>query len=351
MPDHTILPGRDPGFDARRSHRRWSPVAPGEEKTGVLLSAQQKPALRGAAHRQILVPLFAALLLGAGACARDADVSRDVAAITVVDDASRTVTLAQPARRIISLIPAQTEIVAILAGADALIARTVWDTDPALAHLPSIGNALTPSIEWLAAQQPELIIAWPDAQSRDVVQRLESIGIPVYASRVESIADIRGMIERLGVLLGVEARADSLVRAIDAELEQVRASVAGRPRQRVLYLLSADPPMAAGPATFVGELITLAGGENIFSDLQQLWPQVSLEEIVRRQPDVIIRALDGDVNEPLAGLAGRAGWRELRAVQQQRVHGVDPDLYNRPGRTVGIAARGLAERIHAARRP
>jgi iron complex transport system substrate-binding protein len=292
------------------------------------------------------VALCTAVIAACGAGDRAGSAHLD-AAVSVIDDAGRAVALERAARRVISMIPAQTEIVTILAGVDAVVARTRWDEDPRLEHLPSIGNALTPSVEWLAAQHPDLVIAWPDAQSRDVVQRLSDVGIPVYASRVESVEQIRSMIERLGVLLGATARADSLVRAIDDSLRAVRADVAGRPAQRVLYLLSADPPMIAGPGTFVDDLITIAGGGNVFSDVRQLWPQVSLEEILRRQPDVIIRPSDHSLDDPLAGLAHRAGWRELRAVRQGRVHAVDPDLYNRAGATVGTAARGLAERIHA----
>ena len=292
--------------------------------------------------------MTALAVCGPVACAPPADDTTPGAeGISVIDDAGRVVTLAQPAHSVIAMIPAQTEIVSILAGPDALVARTRWDEDPRLAHLPSIGNGLTPSVEWLAAQRPDLVIAWPDAQSRDVVQRLSDIGIPVYASRVESVAEIRSMIERLGVLVGQRARADSLVRAIDDSLAAVRSTVAGLPSPRVLYLLSADPPMIAGPGTFVDDLIRIAGGENVFADMRQLWPQVSLEEIVRRQPDVIIRPSDNALDDPLAGLSDRAGWRELRAVQQRRVHAVDPDLYNRAGATVGEAARGLAERIHS----
>jgi iron complex transport system substrate-binding protein len=300
--------------------------------------------LRGAAARAPGAPA-ALLALLLASCGEAPEPAPDHA-IAVVDDAGRTVALPAPARRVISLIPAQTEIVGVLAGRDVLIARTQWDRDPELAHLPSIGNALTPSVEWLAAQRPELIIAWPDAQSRDVVQRLSDVGIPVYASRVESIAGIRSMIERLGVLLGEAARADSLVAALDAELDAVRAGVAGRETPRVLYLLSVEQPTVAGPGTFIDEIIRIAGGENAFDDLRQLWPQVSLEEIVRRQPDVIIRPSERALRDPLAGMAGQPGWRELRAVQQGRVHGVDPDLFNRAGITVGTAARELAGRIH-----
>jgi iron complex transport system substrate-binding protein len=218
---------------------------------------------------------------------------------------------------------------------------------PSLAQLPVIGDALSPSIEWLAAQRPDLVVAWPDVRTRDVVQRLDDIGIPVYASSVESVAEIRSMIARLGVLVGREAAADSLVAAIDAQLDSVRAWVAGRPSPSVLYLLNAEPAMAAGGGTFVHELIELAGGRNVFGDLRQPWPQVSLEEIVRRQPEVIIRPTERALDDPLTGLAGRGGWRELGAVRGGRVHAVDPYFYNRPGATVGHAARGLAERIHA----
>jgi ABC-type Fe3+-hydroxamate transport system substrate-binding protein len=281
-----------------------------------------------------------------GGCSR-ADHPPAAQPLSVVDDVGRTVSLERPARRVISLIPAQTEIVKLLAGPDVLIARTQWDHDEQLAHLPSIGNALTPSVEWLAAQRPDLIVAWPDAQSRDVVQRLTDIGIPVYASRVESIADIRSVIERLGVLLDAGDRAAALVQALDAQLDSVRAYAAGRPKPRVLYLLNVDPPTVAGPGTFVDEVIGVAGGENVFSDLRQLWPQISLEEVVRRQPDVIIRASERAIADPLAGLEGRAGWRELTAVRSGRVYGVDPDLFNRAGVTVGRAARLMAEHLHA----
>jgi iron complex transport system substrate-binding protein len=314
------------------------------EETGFLLTS--KPVRRGTAH-QATVLISALAAVGAASCRADRSAPADAASISVVDDAGRTVTLQQPARRVISMIPAQTEIVGILAGIDVLVARTVWDEDPRIAHLPSIGNALTPSLEWLAAQRPDLVIAWPDAQSRDVVQRLSDIGVPAYASRVESVVEIRAMIERLGVLVGARARADSLVRALDAQLDSVKSAVGDRPRPRVLYLLSAEPPMVAGPGTYIDDLITVAGGQNVFSDLRQLWPQVSLEEIVRRQPDVIIRPSDRALADPVAGLAGRPGWRDVQAVQQRRVHVVDPDLYNRAGATVGAAARGLAERIHA----
>lgn len=289
------------------------------------------------------LPLFLATFVLA--CTRGDDVPAVAASISVTDDTGVTVALERPATRVISMIPAQTEITAILGGVDVIIARTQWDLDPRLAHLPTIGDALTPSVEWLAAQRPDLVIAWPDAQSRDVVTRLREIGVPVYGSRVESITEIRAMVTRLGVLLGAVERADSLVRALDAGLDSVRASVAGRPAVRVLYLLSADPATIAGPGTFVDEIVSVAGGVNVFADVPQLWPQVSLEEVVKRQPDVIIRPSE-PARDPLADLLGQPGWRDLHAVQNGRVYMVDANLFNRAGVTVVEAARRLASLVH-----
>lgn len=266
--------------------------------------------------------------------------------IRVTDDAGRVITLAAPAERVISMIPAQTEVVKILAGAHRLVARTQWDTDPDLAHLPSTGNALTPSVEWLAAQHPDLVIAWPDNSSRNVTEQLRPLGIPVYSSRVESLADISSMIHRLGLLLGTPARADSLVHALDAQLDTVRKSVADLDRPSVLYALSIDPPMAAGGSTFVSALIDAAGGRNVFGELKQLWPQVGLEDIIQRQPDVILLPVGESTSGSAALLRTRAGWRDLGAVRNGRVYEVDANLFHRPGATVGIAARTTAALLH-----
>jgi iron complex transport system substrate-binding protein len=264
----------------------------------------------------------------------------------VRDAMGRDVRLARPARRVISLIPAQTEVVKLLAGADVLVARTAWDDDPELRPLPSTGNALSPSVEWLAAQRPDLVIAWPDQQSRSVVVQLSAMGIGVYASAVETLADVDTMIARLGVLLGREAAADSLRAHLHSELDGVRARVAGRARPRAYYALSVDPPMAATGQTYIGELLELAGAQNVFPALAAPWAQVSLEEILRRDPEVIIRPLEEPRGETLARLRALPGWRDVTAVREGRVHEVDADLLNRPGASLGRAARVLAAALH-----
>lgn len=293
------------------------------------------------------IPILLALL-GVFACADPArDRSVESARITVIDDAGQEVRLEAPARRVVSLIPARTDAILALGGADRLIARTQYDADPRLAELPSVGNALTPSVEWLAAQQPDLVVAWPDEQSRSVVDRLLALGIPVYASRVQTLADTRRAIAHLGILLGLGARADSVLDAMEREHERVRGAVRGRVRPRVLYLIGVEPMVAVGPETFIHELIEIAGGRNVFADLTQRWPQVALEEVVRRDADVIVIGSEEASRLGSAKwLETRPGWRDLSAVRAGRVYAVDASVFNRPGPSAGPAATMLARLLH-----
>lgn len=268
-------------------------------------------------------------------------------AIEVIDDEGVAVSLTAPARRIVSLIPARTDLILALNAGDRLIARTQYDEDPRIAHVPSVGNALMPSVEWLTERRPDLVVAWPDQQSRSVVTRLRGLGIPVYASRVQSLEDVDRSLEHLGTLLGVERTADSLRAAIQGQFQEARRTAAEGPDPLVAYIIGLDPAMVAGPGTYIDQLLNIAGARNAFSNASGLWPTIALEELLRRQPDHLLLALGaGTADDVLEELRSRAGWRELRAVRDGRVHALDAALFNRPGARVGEAAIRLAELLH-----
>lgn len=269
-------------------------------------------------------------------------------AITVTDGATRTVSLAAPARRVVSMMPALTEWIIAMGAADRLVARTDYDHDPAVEHLPSVGGGLTPSVEWLAARQPDLVLAWPDAPSRSLVSRLEALGIPVYTAPSETVEEALTAAHDVGRLLGVETEARSAIQEVRTGLDSVAAAVAGRPRPDVLFLIGIDPVMAAGPGTFLHQLVTRAGGRNTLDGTSILWPQLSLEEVVRRAPDVVIVGGAG-VADPLTVLRQRPGWRTVPAVRAGHVFAVDPDFVNRPGPRLDEAAAHLAAIIHGDR--
>ncbi len=303
--------------------------------------------------RRLNAPLLMAALaslapLAATACDAPGDrtVRATTPAIAVIDPAGRDVTLDAPARRVISMMPAVTEWVIAMGAADRLVARTDFDHHPALDTLPSVGGGLTPSVEWLASRRPDLVIAWPDAPSRSIVARLEQTGIAVYTAPVESIEHALRVAQDLGTLLGDAPAAERAIAEVRAGLDSVRAAVEGRERPRVLYLIGLDPLMAAGPGTFVDELLETAGARNVLHDLETRWPQLSLEEVVRRAPEIVIvgSIRSGD---PATLLADRPGWREVPAVQRGAVFVVDPDAMNRPGPGMAAAAARLAELIHS----
>jgi len=293
------------------------------------------------------IPALAALM-GCGE-AREEDVPR-TAAIEVTDDDGRTLRLESPASRVVSLIPARTDILLALGVADRLVARTQFDADPRLAAVPAIDEALTPSLEWLIERRPDLVIAWPDQTGRNVVARLVEIGIPVYASRVETLNALRESVRELGQLVGRVDAADSLVAVLDTAIAQVGAAVRSRAPRSVLYLIGLDPPMAAGPNTFVDEMIRIAGGSNVMHDARALWPAVSVEEVVRRQPDVVLLSVSDTLDgRRLRDFSGMPGFRGLRAVTAGRVFLVDSNLYDRPGPGLATALRDLMSRIHPER--
>lgn len=284
-----------------------------------------------------------ALALACGGCGDRAKPEVAAGPITVVDDGGREVRLAKPATRVVSLLPHATDLIVALGAAEQLAARTRYDTATAIRHLPSVGGGLDPSIEYIVSLRPDLVLCWPDQGSQNLAARLGELGLPVYTGRSGRMAAVRPTLQRLGRLLGREAAADSLAGAIEREVQAVRASAAGRPSPGVLFVMSWDPLMAAGGETFIHDVLTAAGGRNVFADVRAAAPIISLEEVVRRQPDAIVFSREGGAPADLRELPG---WRDLRAVREGRVLAVDANLVSRAGPQMGTAARTLADWLH-----
>ncbi|HUF90697.1 MAG TPA: helical backbone metal receptor [Gemmatimonadota bacterium] len=266
--------------------------------------------------------------------------------VAVVDDAGREIRLDRPARRVVSLVPSVTETIVALGGIERLVARTRYDLDPELAHLPSLGGGLDPSLEAIVDLAPDLVVAWNARDDRILAPRLRDAGIPVYAAAIEDTTAIFSTFDRIGRLLGVPARSDSLAAALRDTLRAVAGDVPAGERPRAIYLIVGDPPRVAGARTFIGQALALAGADPAFPDLAEPWPTVSLEAVVARDPDVVVLPVGG-------GLAGREelerrpGWRDLPAVRAGRIVEIEADLLARPGPALGRAARALRRGIAA----
>ncbi len=301
------------------------------------------------------LPALVALLAACAGAARppaDAAGAPDTAGaagpVVAVDDDGDTVRLAHPARRVIGLVPSATDIALAYGVGDRLVGRTRYDVRPEVAHLPSVGGGLDPSVEAVVGLRPDLVVTWQDDATDPTIGRIAAAGIPTFSLRSDDTTHAFAALERLGRLLGRDSAAAATAAAIRRDFADVRRSVAGRERPRVFYAVGTAPPMTAGPGTFVGQLLGLAGAVSVFDDVRQPWPQVSIEELVRRQPDAIVLPVggSGDGEARAEALARMPGWRDLRAVREGRILVVPANLMNRPGPDMGRAARLLRDLLH-----
>lgn len=293
----------------------------------------------------MLFLLLALVAVGGTACdahrAPDAHRTDDIAS-------QRVAPVRAPARRIVSLLPSATDVMLAIGAGDRLVGRTTYDTDPRLRTLPVVGGATTPSLEAIVALQPDLVISWDAVVDRGLERQLAAAGISVASLPAADTADLFHAIDRLGALVGHDSAARALGARLRGELAEVRRSVADRPRPTVLYVAWNNPPLTAGPRTFIGQLIALAGGALAFPDTPTDWPTFSLEAAVRRQPDVLVIPT-GEMHAIGADeLARLPGWRELEAVRRRRIVYVPVELVNRAGPRVAEAARVLRDALHPA---
>jgi iron complex transport system substrate-binding protein len=258
----------------------------------------------------------------------------------VVDDAGDTVALSPPVHRIVSLIPATTELLfAIGAGPD-LVGRTKWCDYPEAARaVPDVGDGIQPNLEAVLAQHPDLVLLYHSARNAAAAARLRSLGIPALRIRVDRLADVSRIGHLLGPLTGRGDAADSVARALDAALAAVPPPRLPRP-PRVLLLAWSTPPMTLGEGSFVSELVERAGGTNLFADIATPDAEVSLEAIAARDPDLILV-----VGEGIPAFAERPEWQVVRAVRERRFVHVTSSAFNRPSPRAPDAVRELANRF------
>ncbi|HEY4130965.1 MAG TPA: cobalamin-binding protein [Gemmatimonadaceae bacterium] len=287
-------------------------------------------------------------LVGGVACGRvDARAdSTGAAAIQVTDDAGVSVKLAAPAQRVISLIPSATETLIALGATKQIVGRTRYDVAPEVASLPSVGGGIDPSAEAIVALHPDLVIAWANDKRQAIREKLVSLNVPVFILRTEDTTDIFRGISSIGHLTGHDSAAKAISASMRESLDSVRRSVASLPPRKMMYVEFAEPPMTIGSRTFIGQLVALAGGKSVFADLDQLWPNVSMEEVVRRDPDLLVVPVGEFRQNALQQFRLMAGWRDLRAVREGHVVSVPADLLSRPSPSIAEAARVLRSAMH-----
>lgn len=278
----------------------------------------------------IRTTLFLACLVAAGC----RDVAPAPAAITFEDPEGRSVMVdSLPVERIVSTNQAATEWLVALGADSLLVARTDYDRQPQLAHLPSIGGGLETSAEVVASLDPDVLLGWRIRASVDLARALAPFGIPVIAVEATDTAQAFRQLQVLARLVSREARADSLATVLRRELAALRhlQCPEGATGETVMLVLSTDPPQTAGAGTWMSELLGVACLRNAFGDLSAPWPTVSLEAITARQPHWILTSLGDQPGQRLAEFQAKPIWRDLEAVRAGRILELDDDLFARVG--------------------
>lgn len=254
---------------------------------------------------------------------------------TYTDVTGREVVLDAMPESIVSLAPSLTESLFAIGAGDAVVARTEYcNYPPEVESLPTIGgfSADSMSIEAIVALEPDLVVG--GINHTEVAATLEDQGITVLLVEPASVADIMDTLLTLGAMTGHADQAQAVVDDMQARIDAVTAVVAEVPedeRPTVFYEVWHEPLMTTTNATFIGELIGLAGGVNVFAELEEQYPVVSAEEIIASNPDVIMGPdshgdqLNADV------ILSREGWDSITAAQNEAFVLVDGDMVSRPG--------------------
>ena len=265
--------------------------------------------------------------------------------LEIVDDFGNEIKLDQPAERIISLAPSNTEILFAIGAGEKVIGVTTYDDYPeeALA-IEKIGDFNGINIERIIELEPDLVINYGDGITEEN-QRLIEAGIPIAGFEPESIEEITDVIIRIGVLTGNAEEASALAEDMIDRKNEIVEKLQDVDQKKVFYEIWHEPLMAAGPGSFVDELIILAGGENIAADADSEYPQFDLEQLIERNPQVYITANDLP-EKTIESIKERPGYAEIDAVKEDQLYLVDGNIMSRPGPRIIQALELIVESIH-----
>ena len=227
---------------------------------------------------------------------------------------------------------------------------------PQVASIARVGGLLDPNIERLLGLKPDLVIVYNTQQ--ELRQRLERAAIPSYVYETRDLSDITRTVRAVGARIGSAGAADRLAAKMESDLANIRGSVSGRPRVKVLLVFGRDAGSlghidASGGYGFLHDMLEVAGGDDVFADIKQQSVQATTEMILSRRPDVIVELRYGDSAKSLDATRELRAWDALSsvpAVRNHRVHLLVGDEFVVPGPRVVDATRKLAQALHPAAR-
>ncbi len=270
----------------------------------------------------------------------------NVAPRTFVDDLGRKLYLAKPPQRIVSLAPSITEILFAIGLNEEIVGVTEFcDFPPEALTKPKVGYA-TPNLEMIVGLQPQLVLAPRSFLRVDLLNKLEQLKIPTFILDPHTVEDIFAHIQLLGRMVGRPQEANAQAALMRKQLAGLSSRLADLSRPTLLYILNSEPLITVGPGSFIHRLIELAGGRNAADQATAPYPHLTMEEVLRQNPDILLFPVGRHEGIPQVEQDSWRRWTTLSAVQHGKLFQVDSDLLNRPGPRILEGLKQLVKILH-----
>ncbi|NLG50666.1 MAG: cobalamin-binding protein [Chloroflexi bacterium] len=271
--------------------------------------------------------------------------------LTITDSMNRTVTLEQVPERVISLAPSITEILFAVGAGEQVVGVTSFCNYPEEATTRQVVGGFDPStisVEQIVALEPDLVFV-EDHLQQPVIDALDQVGIPVMAVAARTVPGVYENIVLVGQVTGHVTEAEQVATSMRERIDAVAARVESIPveqRPTVFWEMWDEPLMTTGPETFTSQIIELAGGVNLFADVTENYPQVSMEEVVQRNPAAIMASDSMGEKLTVEQISQRPGWAEIDAVRDERIYLLNGDISSRAGPRLADAVEAAARALY-----
>jgi iron complex transport system substrate-binding protein len=268
--------------------------------------------------------------------------------IQITDDQGKTVQLAQPARRIVSLAPHVTELLYAAGAGDRVVGAVQYSDYPEAAKkLPRVGGYTAVDMEKVAALKPDLVIAWKSGNRDAHLDKLKALGIPVFINEPRRIEDVARSLEQLGRLAGTEAAAQAAARSFRQRQAALAERYGARPKVKVFYEIWNKPLMTVNGEHLISDVMRLCGGDNVFARLPVLAPTIDTEAVLAAAPEVILASGMGDSRPEW--LDDWRQWSRLPAVARGNLFFIPPEQLQRHTPRILDGAEKLCAQLDEAR--
>ncbi len=281
--------------------------------------------------------LGTAILLIAAACQKESAAVKPEA-----DDFGDPIVVKSTPTRVVSLNPATTDLIFALGAGNRLVGRTHWDVYPPEAiKVPDLGSGIRPNVEAVLGAKPDLVILYASNDNKSAASAFRAAGVNTLSLKIDHIADFYHASKTIARLLGDSTRGLIVADSVEKTLRRVRSETLSLPKPTVFWHIWDAPLITIGRGSYMNELVEIAGGINVYGDMDETSPTVSIEDVIKRNPRFIITGPEGKTK-----ISADPRLAQLSAVKEGRVLVADTAIVGRPSVRLGEAAVLLAKLFH-----